>query len=68
MPLYDYRCDACGATKTVLQKCDDPAPVCAPGPNGDHGAMQRALNAPAFVLKGAGFTDGGRKVAGKSRA
>lgn len=69
MPLYDYRCDVCGATKTVLQKHDDDAPNCCTigGESGPIAVpMQRALNAPAFALKGAGFYDGGRKVAGKA--
>jgi putative FmdB family regulatory protein len=53
MPIYAYKCDACGHAKDVLQKMsDDPltdCPVC--------GAPQfnKQLTAPGFQLKGTGW-------------
>ena len=53
MPIYAYRCAACGAEKDVLQKFSDAAltvcPVCATE------SFQRVLTAPAFQLKGSGW-------------
>lgn len=53
MPIYAYRCSACGHTKDVLQKLADPAltecPACrAP-------AFSKQLTAPGFQLKGTGW-------------
>lgn len=53
MPIYAYRCTACGAEKDVLQKFSDAplsvCPVCAAE------SFQRVLTAPAFQLKGSGW-------------
>jgi putative FmdB family regulatory protein len=53
MPIYAYRCAACGAEKDVLQKISDEAltvcPVCAAE------SFHRVLTAPAFQLKGSGW-------------
>jgi hypothetical protein len=53
MPIYAYKCDACGHAKDVLQKMSDAAltdcPAC--------GAPQfnKQLTAPGFQLKGTGW-------------
>jgi len=62
MPIYAYKCDACGHAKDVLQKMSDDTltdcPVCgAP-------KFNKQLTAPGFQLKGTGwyatdFKDGG---------
>ncbi|MEV8470563.1 FmdB family zinc ribbon protein [Ralstonia sp. UNC404CL21Col] len=69
MPIYAYRCDACGHAKDVLQKMSDApltdCPACgAP-------AFKKQLTAAGFQLKGSGWyvTDfrggsGGASVAG----
>jgi putative FmdB family regulatory protein len=53
MPIYAYKCDACGHAKDVLQKMsDDPltdCPVCA-APQ-----FNKQLTAPGFQLKGTGW-------------
>lgn len=53
MPIYAYRCAACGAEKDVLQKFSDAplsvCPVCAAE------SFHRVLTAPAFQLKGSGW-------------
>lgn len=62
MPLYDYKCTsghrfdrivphALSSTKQVCPECKAPA--------------QRQLCAPAFALKGTGWCDKGRPIAGK---
>ncbi|MBX2859512.1 MAG: zinc ribbon domain-containing protein [Cellvibrionaceae bacterium] len=53
MPIYEYRCDACGFELEALQKISDPAlEVCtrcqAP-------KLKKKVSAPAFRLKGAGW-------------
>lgn len=53
MPIYAYKCDACGHAKDVLQKMSDDAltdcPVCgAP-------KFSKQLTAPGFQLKGTGW-------------
>lgn len=53
MPIYAYRCDACGAEKDVLQKFSDaPLSVC---PKCGAEAFRKVLTAPAFQLKGSGW-------------
>ena len=53
MPIYAYRCEACGHEHDALQKISDPpltdCPAC--------GAPQlvKQLSAPAFRLKGSGW-------------
>jgi putative FmdB family regulatory protein len=53
MPIYAYRCDACGHAKDVLQKMSDApltdCPACgAP-------AFKKQLTAAGFQLKGSGW-------------
>ncbi|HLH00122.1 MAG TPA: FmdB family zinc ribbon protein [Bryobacteraceae bacterium] len=52
MPLYEYKCDKCGAVFEVMQKfSDEPLQVheqCG-------GAVQRLISAPAFQFKGSGW-------------
>ena len=67
MPIYAYRCDACGFRKDVLQKMSDPALTVCPSCGAESFAKQ--LSAPAFQLKGTGwyvtdFRDKGAKPAG----
>jgi putative FmdB family regulatory protein len=69
MPIYAYRCDACGFRKDVLQKLSDPALVTCPSCGAASFAKQ--LSAPAFQLKGTGwyvtdFRDKGKKADGKA--
>lgn len=53
MPIYEYRCDACGHTLDALQKINDPhltdCPEC------DAVALKRLMSAPSFRLKGSGW-------------
>ena len=73
MPLYEYKCDACGATFELIQRFSDPpVEVCrvcgAP--------VHKVLSAPAIQFKGTGWyvtdypkkgmTDASRSSNGKS--
>jgi putative FmdB family regulatory protein len=52
MPLYEYRCDACGDVFEVLQKFSDkPLETHA----GCGGKVQRLLSPPALQFKGTGW-------------
>ena len=65
MPIYAYKCEACGFSKDVLQKLsDDPLVDC---PSCGAQAFQKQLTAAGFQLKGSGwyvtdFRDGKKKA------
>ena len=53
MPIYEYRCDACGHYLDALQKiADDPLRDC---PSCEASALRRLVSAPNFRLKGSGW-------------
>ena len=52
MPLYEYKCDACGATFEVIQRFSDP-PVEKCRTCG--GPVRKLLSAPAIQFKGSGW-------------
>jgi putative FmdB family regulatory protein len=53
MPIYAYRCSACGFAKDVLQKISDPLlTVC---PNCGKSEFQKQVTAAGFQLKGSGW-------------
>jgi putative FmdB family regulatory protein len=53
MPIYAYKCSACGHAKDVLQKIsDDPLTVC---PACGAAAFSKQITAAGFQLKGAGW-------------
>ena len=52
MPMYDYRCKACGARFEAWQKfSDDPISVC----HVCSGPAQRVIHAAGIMFKGSGF-------------
>ena len=67
MPLYEYRCKACGHRFEKIQKFSDPlvkkCPKCG-------GPVEQLLSAPAVQFKGSGWyvTDYARKGGGSSEA
>ncbi len=65
MPIYEYRCDACGFQKEHLQKMSDPALTTCPECGKE--SYSKLLSAAGFQLKGSGWyaTDfkGGGKAA-----
>jgi putative FmdB family regulatory protein len=52
MPLYEYKCDACGHRFEVIQKFSDPlvdtCPKCK-------GTVRKLFSSPAIQFKGSGF-------------
>jgi putative FmdB family regulatory protein len=60
MPLYEYRCESCGATFEVIQKFSDPSVGTCKSCGGK---VRRLLSAPAIQFKGTGWyiTDYARK-------
>jgi len=52
MPLYEYRCAACGKVFEVIEKFSD-APLQVH--EGCGGKVERLISAPAFHLKGSGW-------------
>jgi putative FmdB family regulatory protein len=53
MPIYEYRCEACGHTLDWLQKVsDEPLKDC---PECKAPKLKRLISAPAFRLSGSGW-------------
>ena len=66
MPIYAYKCDACGHAKDVLQKMSDPQLTDCPSCG--QATFKKQLTAAGFQLKGTGwyvtdFREGGGKTA-----
>ncbi len=63
MPIYEYRCAACGAELERLQKISDPlltdCPACGKP------ALSRLISASSFRLKGSGWYETDFKSSGK---
>ena len=53
MPIYAYRCSACGHAKDVLQKLSDPVLSTCPACGAD--AFSKQVTAAGFQLKGSGW-------------
>jgi len=53
MPIYEYRCTACGAELEKLQKISDPPLVECPECGKD--ALVKLISASSFRLKGSGW-------------
>lgn len=52
MPLYEYRCSACGRTTETIQSFnDEPLTVC----ESCGGELKKLLSSPAFQFKGSGW-------------
>jgi putative FmdB family regulatory protein len=63
VPIYAYRCSACGHAKDVLQKISDPVLSTCPACGAE--AFAKQLTAAGFHLKGSGwyatdFRNGGK--------
>lgn len=53
MPIYAYRCSACGHAKDVLQKISDPLLTTCPACGAE--TFSKQLTAAGFQLKGSGW-------------
>jgi len=53
MPLYEYRCEACGSTFEKIRKfSDEPLEVCE---KCGKGPVQKLISSPAIQFKGTGW-------------
>ena len=53
MPIYQYKCDSCGAELEAIQKMsDDRLTIC---PKCDEPALIKQLTSGSFILKGSGW-------------
>jgi putative FmdB family regulatory protein len=67
MPIYAYKCDACGYAKDVLQKMSDPQLTDCPSCG--QASFKKQLTAAGFQLKGTGwYVTDFREGAGKNSA
>jgi putative FmdB family regulatory protein len=53
MPIYAYKCDACGHAKDILQKMSDPILTACPHCGAQ--AFSKQVTAAGFQLKGSGW-------------
>jgi putative FmdB family regulatory protein len=53
MPIYEYRCGACGHKLDALQKISDP--LLTDCPDCGASALKKLMSAPVFRLKGSGW-------------
>ena len=70
MPLYEYRCEACGAEEEALESFSAPSEHASARCGAPLG-MRRQLSKAAFVLSGGGWYDSGygsKPDAGKAGA
>ncbi len=59
MPIYEYRCDACGETLEAIQKFSDkPLTKCRKC----GGRLEKLLSRSGFLLKGGGWYADGYKA------
>lgn len=71
MPIYEYRCEACGHQEEHLQKVSEP--LIAECPACHKPSYRKLLSAAGFQLKGSGwyatdFRGGGKKPEAKTAA
>ena len=63
MPIYEYKCDACGHIFDTLQKVSDsPLLEC---PECGKPALKKLVSSPAFRLKGGGWYETDFKTGNK---
>jgi putative FmdB family regulatory protein len=66
MPIYGYRCEACGVEHEVLQKVSEPPLVKCPACGKK--ALKKQLSAAGFQLKGSGWYATDFRSSGKKPA
>jgi putative FmdB family regulatory protein len=65
MPLYEYRCEACGAEEEAIESFSAPTEHACPA-CGAAGGMRRQLSKAGFVLSGGGWYSSGYGDTGKA--
>ena len=63
MPIYEYKCAACGHVLETLQKISDAPLVTCPACGAD--ALTKLISAAGFRLKGGGWYETDFKTGGK---
>ncbi|MEE4203444.1 MAG: zinc ribbon domain-containing protein [Halieaceae bacterium] len=63
MPIYEYRCQACGASHEAIQKVSDAPLVDCPACKAPE--LRKQVSAPAFRLKGGGWYETDFKTGNK---
>jgi putative FmdB family regulatory protein len=68
MPIYEYRCTACGHELEVLQKISEPVLTTCPSCSAE--ALAKQVSAAGFQLKGSGWyaTDFRNNGSGKAKS
>ena len=54
MPVYEYRCEACGKDQEAIQKFSD-APLADCEICGEKGTLKKLISKSSFALKGSGW-------------
>ncbi len=65
MPIYQYRCQACGHELELLQKMGDPPPETCP--NCGQEALKKRISMTTFRLKGSGWYETDFKGKGEKK-
>jgi putative FmdB family regulatory protein len=60
MPIYEYRCSACGHRTEILHGINDEGPRFCPA-CGAEGKLRKAITAPSIVFKGSGWAKKDRR-------
>jgi putative FmdB family regulatory protein len=63
VPIYEYRCQACGASHEAIQKVSDAPLVDCPACKAPE--LRKQVSAPAFRLKGGGWYETDFKTGNK---
>lgn len=70
MPLYEYSCPSCNTVVEIIQKFNEPAPLCKlclSGNPHDENVMVRQMSRGSFRLKGTGWYRDGYSKKGKKK-
>jgi len=66
MPIYEYRCQACGHQLEAIQKISDP--VLTECPSCGQAELKKLLSAAGFQLKGSGWYATDSRVSSKKKS
>jgi putative FmdB family regulatory protein len=67
VPVYEYRCIACGHRTDILHGINQPGPNFCPN-CGAEGTMRKTISAPSIHFKGSGWAKKDRASATKTKA
>ena len=67
MPIYEYRCTACGHRTDILHGINQPGPNFCPNCGAER-TMRKTISAPSIHFKGSGWAKKDRASATKTKA